>query len=77
MSNVKTIHLQPGETAIITMAGLPIKNNETFSISKGAKLINVHRSTLYRAEKEGKIVFDRTGKSPKITHSELLKIKNK
>jgi len=77
MNNERTIYLKPGESVVIKHADSPIENDEIFSISKGAKLINVHRSTLYRAEKDGKIVFNRTCKSPKITHSELLKIKNK
>jgi hypothetical protein len=73
----QTIYLKPGETAIIKMADSPIENDKLFSISKGAKLINVNRSTLYRAEENGKIVFDRKNKTPRITYSELLKFKNK
>ena len=77
MSKVKEIILKPGESVVIKHSDSLIENDELFSISKGAKLINVNRSTLYRAEESGKIVFNRTGKSPKITYSELLKIKNK
>ncbi len=73
---MRTIYIEPGETITIT-TNPPSEKTEIFSIGKGAKFINVHRSTLYRAEQAGKITFDRTGKSPKVTESELLKFKNK
>jgi len=76
MNKERTIYLEPGETITITNAP-PVETPKIFSIGKGAKFIDVHRSTLYRAEQAGKITFDRTGKSPKVTQSELLKFKTK
>lgn len=75
MQKVKTIHLEPGETAIIKMADSSSNSEVFYSITKGAELIKVNRSTIYRAETKGIISLDRTQKSPRISETELLKLK--
>lgn len=75
MQKVKTIHLEPGETAIIKMADSSSNSEVFYSITKGAELIKVNRSTIYRAENKGIISLDRTKKSPRISETELLKLK--
>jgi len=76
MKEPTIIELQPGESVLIKIADSPI-DEQKYSIPKGAELIGVHKSSLYRAEKLGKIVFDKSSKPPKITLEELTKFKNK
>ena len=77
MSNERIIELKPGESVVIKHADLPIRIEKSYSIPEGAKLIGVNKSTLYRAEKLGKITFDKTSKPPRVTEEELTKFKNK
>lgn len=75
MSNERIIELQPGETLTIKHANSPSEMDKSYSISEGALLFKINRSTIYRAEEKGTITLDRTKKSPKIKYSELLKLK--
>ena len=77
MSKETTIHLKPGESVLIKIADSPIESDKTYKIPEGADVIGVNKSTLYRAEKLGKITFDKTSKPPRVTHEELMKFKNK
>ena len=77
MSKETTIHLKPGESVLIKIADSPIEIEKTYKIPEGADVIGVNKSTLYRAEKLGKITFDKSSKPPRVTHEELMKFKNK
>jgi len=77
MSNERIIELQPGESVLIKIADSPIESEKTYKIPEGAEIIGVNKSTLYRAEKLGKITFDKSSKPPRVTHEELMKFKNK
>jgi len=77
MSNERIIELKPGESVLIKIADSPIESDKTYKIPGGAEIIGVNKSTLYRAEKLGKITFDKSSKPPRVTHEELIKFKNK
>lgn len=75
MKEPTIIEIQPGESVTIKMADSSINSEVFYSITKGAELIKVNRSTIYRAETKGTISLDRTQKSPRISKTELLKLK--
>ena len=75
MKEPTIIEIQPGESVTIKMADSSINSEVFYSITKGAELIKVNRSTIYRAENKGTISLDRTQKSPRISQTELLKLK--
>lgn len=77
MKEPTIIELQPGESVLIKIADLPIESEKTYKIPEGAEIIGMNKSTLYRAEKLGKITFDKSSKPPRVTHEELMKFKNK
>lgn len=75
MQKERTIEIQPGESVRIVIADSSSNSEVFYSITKGAELIKVNRSTIYRAETKGIISLDRTQKSPRISETELLKLK--
>lgn len=75
MQKERTIEIQPGESVRIVIADSLINSEVFYSITKGAELIKVNRSTIYRAEEKGIISLDRNQKSPRISETELLKLK--
>lgn len=75
MQKERTIEIQPGESVRIVIADSSSNSEIFYSIKKGAELIKVNRSTIYRAENKGIISLDRTQKSPRISETELLKLK--
>lgn len=77
MSKERIIKLQPGESVRIVIADSLIESEKTYKIPEGAEIIGINKSTLYRAEKLGKITFDKSSKPPRVTHKELMKFKNK
>lgn len=75
MQKERTIEIKPGESVTIKMVDSSSNSEVFYSITKGAELIKVNRSTIYRAETKGTISLDRTQKSPRISQTELLKLK--
>lgn len=75
MQKETIIEIKPGESVTIKIADSPSNSEVFYSITKGAELIKVNRSTIYRAEEKGTISLDRTKKSPRISQTELLKLK--
>lgn len=75
MSETKFIHLEPGQTAVIKMADLPREPEKFLSIKDACKELKIHRTTLYRKEKANLITLDRTLTLPRVSYTELLKLK--
>ena len=76
MNETKFIHLEPGQTAIIKMADSPSTEIISYSISHCAKLLGIHRTTLYRKLKKLDIIPNRDiPNNPRLSHEQFLKLK--
>lgn len=71
MLKERNITITQDEKLIVTV----VAKKQSYSISEFAKLSGLSRSTIYRKKESGEIIFDESGKSPKISHEQLMNFK--